>query len=296
MGCDAPHGVVMRFSPKQYSIAMVALSVDKELRAVLASVSHGFTALRCAGFSAWGRRRVYLFPPVLLQLTAFIVIAGFCDGIAVASEESKALAPKITFQIPEQPLVTALQAYSEESGVHVLYQSGVEVGQLSVAIGGEFTRESALKTLLGNSNLVVRYARADSVVLVNPASAKSDDPPEEVVLGGGADLALETLHVASPHVIAPDRAALNDYIGVIQRDVQQALRKGGKKSSGNYRVGLDLWVDPSRIIRKTEVFRSTGDRERDVAISEVLQGLVIRQDAPARTQQPVRVMIVVKSL
>ncbi len=235
------------------------------------------------------------FSRPLVFLTAAIVVAGLYDGIAAAGKEGEALAPKITFQIPEQPLVTALQVYSEESGVHVLYESGVEVGQLSVAVDGEFTRENALKTLLGNSNLIIRYARADSVVLVNPASARSDEPPDEVV-PGSAEIALETLHVTSPQVVGSDRAALNDYIGVIQQDVQQALRKGGKKSSGSYRVGLDLWVDPSRTIRKTEVFRSTGDRERDVAISEVLQGLVIRQDAPARTMQPVRVMIVVKSL
>jgi hypothetical protein len=275
---------------------MVTASVREELRAVVASIRHRFVTLPSRGPVARGGGRGHSFPFLLLRMAAAIVFAGLSwHGLAVAAEENPALAPKITFQIPEQPLVTALQAYSEESGVHVLYESGVEVGQLSVAIDGEFTREGALRTLLGNSNLLIRYARADSVVLVNPAAAMADEPPDEVVLGG-TDLALETLHVASPQAIVPDRAALNDYIGVLQQDVQQALRKGGKKSSGNYRVGLDLWVDPSRIIRKTEVFRSTGDRERDVAISEVLQGLVIKKDPPARTQQPVRVMIVVKSL
>jgi hypothetical protein len=282
----------MRLSLKQYSITIVMASVREELRAVVASTGHCFVTLPSRLVARRGHSSSFL----LIRVALAIVVAGlWCHDFAMAGEEKPTLVPKLTFQIPEQPLVTALQAYSEESGVHVLYESGVEVGQLSVTIDGEFTRESALKALLGNSNLVIRYARADSVVLVNPAVAMADEPPEEVVLGG-SDLALETLHVASPQAIVPDRAALNDYIGVLQQDVQQALRKGGKRSSGNYRVGLDLWVDPSRTVRKTEVFRSTGDRERDVAISEVLQGLVIRQDPPARTQQPVRVMIVVKSL
>lgn len=221
-------------------------------------------------------------------------VLGMCLRFAaMAHEEAANPAPKQTFHIPAQPLVTALQAYSAASGVHVLYESGAEIGQQSSAIDGEFTRESALKTLLGNSNLVIRYARADSVALVNPADASPDEPPEALL--GMADISLDTLHVASP-AKGPDRNALADYIGVIQQDVQQALRKAGKTGSGSYRMGVDLWVDPSRTIRKTDVFRSTGDRERDVAISEVLRGLVIRQDAPARTQQPVRVMIVVRSL
>lgn len=219
---------------------------------------------------------------------------GACLQLAVAGEGDKSSKSKlVTFHIPEQSLATALQTYSAVSGVHVLYESGAETGQQSSAVIGEFTREQALKMLLGNSNLSIRYARADSVVLINPALANLDEPP--AALQGMTDLSLDTLHVRSSQG-SPDRNELNEYIGVIQRDVQRALRKGEKTGSGSYRVGVDLWVDPSRMIRKTEVFRSTGDRERDVAIAAALQGLVIGQDAPARTPQPVRVMIVVRSL
>lgn len=230
---------------------------------------------------------------LLLLVASVIIVAGFSFAVAASDNVTSSATKMIAFHIPEQSLATALQTYSAVSGVHVLYESGAELGLQSSAVEGEFTREGALTTLLKKTNLVIRYARADSVALVNPAAERVDEPPD--FLHGLTNMSLETLHVTNPQV-GPDRNALSDYIGAIQRDLQQALRSAGKTSSGSYRVGVDLWVDPSRTIRKTEVFRSTGDSERDAAISATLQGVVIRQDAPARTQQPVRVMIVVKSL
>lgn len=219
--------------------------------------------------------------------------AALCLTVAAVANDQVVNASKIAFDIPALPLATALQSYSEKSGVHVMYESESAVGRRSSAVKGEFTREEALRILLGDDDLIVRYARADSVVLLNPAEARRDEPPE--ALRSSADIVLDTLHVGKS-ANEPDRNALADYISVIQQDVQQALRKRGKAAAGSYRVGVELWVDPSRTIRKTEVFQSTGDRERDVAVAEALQGVVIRQNAPAHTPQPVRVMIVVRSL
>ncbi|MCK9917701.1 TonB C-terminal domain-containing protein [Microbacteriaceae bacterium K1510] len=222
-----------------------------------------------------------------------LLCAIFLISATMAQEKSAGRSTATAFDIPAQSLATALQVYSEQSGVHVIYESGSSVGRQSSPVKGDYTREDALKTLLGANDLIVRYARADSVILLNPAEAQRDEPPE--LQHTSADIALETLHVTKPQN-EPDPTALADYIGVIQQDVQQALRKRGKASSGSYRVGLELWVDPSRTIQKTQVFRSTGDRDRDLAVAEALQGVVIRQPAPAHTPQPVRVMIVVRSL
>jgi hypothetical protein len=225
-------------------------------------------------------------------LVAGLLVAGL--AAAALADEPKQVAPSLVFDIPEQPLVTALQTYSVVSGVAVLYESGVEGSLRSAPLRGEYTREAALKELLGKSDLVVRYARADAITLVDPAAALADGPPADPL--GSADMALDTLHVAGRAPSAPDRDALSDYIGVIQQDLQQALQRTGAARGGGYRVGVDLWIDPSRTIRRTAIFRSTGDRERDGVVSEALQGLVLRRAAPERTPQPVRVMIVVKSM
>jgi hypothetical protein len=82
----------------------------------------------------------------------------------------------------------------------------------------------------------------------------------------------------------------------VQMDIQNALRKNAKTRDGSYRAVLDLWIDPSRTIERTELFRSTGDRARDAAIATTLRGVTISRPAPASVPRPVRVGIIVQSL
>ncbi|WP_144377114.1 STN domain-containing protein [Mesorhizobium amorphae] len=92
------------------------------------------------------------------------LITGFAL-VVTADAEDHPLSPTVMFDIPKQSLVTALQAYSAASGVAVLYESGVETGQYSAPVRGDLTREAALRELLGNTNIIVRYARSDAVTL-----------------------------------------------------------------------------------------------------------------------------------
>lgn len=237
--------------------------------------------------AAPGRRR--------LSFVSIVFLAAGLAAVALADPDTQALSPTLAFDIPEQPLVTALQAYSAVSGVAVLYESGLEGSQHSVAVAGEFTREAALRALLGNTDLLLRYSRADAVTLSDPSIAAPDEPPG--VLPAAADLALDTLHVAGASNRAPDRTALANYVIAIQRDIQDALRNSpAARGGGGYRVGVDLWVDASRAVERTQVFRSTGDPDRDIAIVSALQGLTFRQSPPDDTPQPVRVMIVVTAM
>lgn len=228
-------------------------------------------------------------------LSAYVFFAiAICGLIQVAAEEADRFgSATVEFHIPEQPLSSALQAFSAASGVAVLYASGAESGLRSARLDGEYSREAALKILLGDSGLVARYARADAIALVDPTAPNPFDPPEGSL--PGADMSLDTLHVAGA-TKGPDRDELSDYIGAIQQDLQKALKANGSTREGSYRVGVDLWVDSSRTVSRTEVFRSTGSPGRDTAIASVLQGVVIRRPAPAHTPQPVRVMIVVRSM
>jgi hypothetical protein len=47
-------------------------------------------------------------------------------------------------------------------------------------------------------------------------------------------------------------------------------------------------------VKRTELFRSSGDQERDDAIGRLLDGLQVSQAPPANTPQPVMVMITVR--
>jgi hypothetical protein len=226
------------------------------------------------------------------SLLALGLVMGLCAAAFAAGEE-KVLSPRVAFDIPVQPLVTALQAYSAASGVQVLYESTLAKGQSSNEVRGEFTREAALKKLLEGHDLIVQYSRANAITLVNPRMASRDEPRARD--DGPADLELDTLYLPEAEP-GPDDSAVAGYTGAIQKDVQAALRKNSVTRAGSYRVGVNLWIDPSRTIRQTEIFQSTGSPQRDTAISDVLEGMVVRPQAPTGLGQPVRIMISVRAL
>ena len=199
----------------------------------------------------------------------------------------------LTFHIPAQPLANALQAYGERAGVQVLYESNSAGDRISSSVDGDFTRSAALEILLNGSGLKVSYSGPEAITLTHP-SAAADGPPSHP-LAGSADLSLGTLRVRGAAEDA-DEAGLRDFSATVQSDIQSALQRNARTRAGNYRLVLDLWVDPSRTIQRTELARSTGDRERDATVQAALQGLVISRPAPPKTPQPVRVVIVVKAL
>ena len=230
--------------------------------------------------------------PGLLGICAAFAIASIW---AAAAEERLAIggSAPVTFHIPAQPLASALQAYGSQTGVQVLYESRSAVGQLSRAVEGSFTPQDALNLLLAGTDLSVRYSRPDAITLARP-SPNADAPPASPLTR--ADLSLGTLRVRAGSE-EDDGASLRDYSESVQLDVQKALQRNARTRAGSYRAVLDLWIDASsRAVARTQLFRSTGDAERDAAVAAALRGLVISRAAPASMPQPVRIAIVVRSM
>ncbi|WP_407178606.1 STN domain-containing protein [Bradyrhizobium sp. STM 3562] len=226
----------------------------------------------------------------LIGASTALVIAGIYAAAAQERQPAESPAP-IVFHIPSQPLANALQSYGEQAGVQVLYESRAAAGQRSIAVDGSFTREEALNRLLTGTDLTVRYTRPDAITLA-PRVSERDIPPASPF--ASADLSLGTLHVRASGE-EDDRSSLRDYSESIQADIQRALQKNARTRGGTYRAVLDLWIDPSRTIQRTQLFQSTGDADRDAAVAAALHGVVISRPAPANMPQPVRVAIVVRS-
>jgi hypothetical protein len=226
----------------------------------------------------------------LAMAYAALAIAGICAAGAEERQAGKAVEP-MEFHIPAQPLASALQAYGQRTGIQVLYESNSAVGRSSAAVEGIFKPDAALDLLLTGTELKVKYIRPDAITLALRSAERDGLPPIPPV----ADFSLGTVWVRGGDD-GDDTARRNDYSESVQADVQKALKKNSRTRSGNYRAVLDLWIDPSRTIQRTELFKSTGDRERDAAVAAVLRGVLISRPAPANTRQPVRVAIVVESL
>lgn len=226
----------------------------------------------------------------LIAAFAALVIVGIC--VAGAEERAVDLGQTIAFHIPAQPLAGALQAYGQRTGVQVLYESSSATGRRSNAVEGSFTPQAALDRLLAGTDLRVRYSRPDAITLALPEVEGIGSLPPAGPLGT-SDLSLGTLRVHGSGD-SDASARLRDYSQSVQMDVQNALRKSAKTRDGNYRAVLDVWIGSARMIERTELFRSTGDRARDAAVSATLTGLMISRPTPANMPQPVRLVIVVK--
>lgn len=230
-------------------------------------------------------RRPFAVAVVLLTLVGVLA-----EGVWSQEGPLPPLGPRL-FHIPSQPLARALQAYSQATGVEVLYESSVADGLQSTEVEGAFTPALALRILVAGTDLTINYTRSDAITLSLPMESY-DLPPSHPL--GNADLALDTLQVTAG--VRPDAGRLSEFSASVQADIEGALRKDRRTRMGNYRASVKLWIDPPRTVRRAELAQSTGDFERDTSISEVLKGLELRAGPPANTPQPVRVVILVRSL
>uniref|UniRef100_Q07KY2 Secretin/TonB short N-terminal domain protein n=1 Tax=Rhodopseudomonas palustris (strain BisA53) TaxID=316055 RepID=Q07KY2_RHOP5 len=223
-----------------------------------------------------------------------MMAAGLVMACAAAAEDRQIAgsADLIEFHIPAQPLANALQAFGQRAGVQVLYESQSATGLRSVAVEGRFAPDAALGRLLTGTDLTVQYIRPDAITISRPPVVGGAIVPSAAP-SGAADLSLGTLRVRGPS--QSDAARFQAYSTSVQADIQNALRRNAKTRDGVYRVVLDLWINPSRTVERTELFRSTGDRERDAAVEATLRGLMISKPAPEKTPQPIRVAIIVTS-
>jgi hypothetical protein len=226
---------------------------------------------------------------VMLAGAAIAVSAPAIASDAADTQTAAAARAPVAFNIPPQPLSAALEAYSETSGVQVLYDSRLAAGRRSAGVAGVLAPELALKTLLAGTDFVVRYTAANDVVLL-PASADGALSGSIAAPVDAPVLALDTLHVDGATRLgdAPDYRA---YASIVQADIQAFLRRRDDTRSGSYNIGLRLWLDHSGVVQRSEVFRSTGDEHRDAAIARALRDVTISKPPPQQMPQPVSVMI-----
>ena len=239
-----------------------------------------------SGRSAWAASQ-------LDSLGGIIGLVIVLIGMAAAfGDEAARPASRLRFDIPAQSLVDALQAYSTRTGVQVMFETASALGRRSAELRGEFMPEVALRMLLADTGLRIRYSRASAVTLAPPSAPDPDEPPAHAL--ASADLSLDTLRVTSAPQSSDD-SGLGAYIGIVQGDIEKALKKLAKTHRGDYRVAIELWVDPSRTVQRVELDGSTGDPDRDRSIAGTLKDLVLSQEAPINTPRPIRFMIAIQA-
>ena len=196
------------------------------------------------------------------------------------------------FNIPSQPLRSALEAYSVVTGAQLIYESRLADGRRSQRVVGVFKSETALRMLLEGADLTVRYTGPLDITLV-PIEHRATGPepggrPSSSETGA---LALDTLYVE----VAPgseDRPDFSRYGHAVRQALKQALARNSATSDRIYQVQFDLWIDGQGRIVKCLQRRSSGRADLDQAIGKVIDGLVLKDAPPAGMPLPVHVTIV----
>jgi TonB family protein len=193
------------------------------------------------------------------------------DPVAVAPRDTPrdgdtASAGQITFDIPAQPLASALEAYSITAGREVVYNGNLAIGRQSSSVEGVFTPEAALQELLEGTGLSPRYMAADAFVL-----APSVPDPRLVNTAPSVEVA--------------------SYYGRIQASLKHAFCANSRTQPGNYRVAVSFWIGSSGTVSRAELLGSTGDRDLDATIERTIRSLAVGAGPPQGFAQPVTLMV-----
>jgi hypothetical protein len=176
---------------------------------------------------------------------------------------------EIRFEIASQALADALVAYAKSTGLEILVDDTLVSGRRSAAVSGELHPTIALRRMLAETGLEIRYLDRGAVTLL-PYRAPDRDADD------GAD------RYASFSVAL--RAAL----------LQVNCGYNGAHST-DYRVAAQLWIGPDGSIERSLLLGSTGDRGRDAEVLQRLDALRIGQAPPADLPQPATVIVAARS-
>ena len=155
------------------------------------------------------------------------------------------------------------------TGLIAVYDGELAVGRQSNGLRGSYAPEAALQLLLSNSGLVAQFTTTGAFVLL-PGQSPATDVNTPSMIGLAA--------------LARQNAVEQQYSGLVQSSINQALCGVPETRPGNYRVAMSFRIGLSGEITNLKLLGSTGDRGRDEAIVDTLQRLrsIDRWHSPSR--------------
>jgi TonB family protein len=153
------------------------------------------------------------------------------------------------FDIPSQPLSTALDRFAGTTHLSIVIPSDMVRDRISARVRGRMTADDALQQLLAGTGL----------------------EPERQAMPGGTAYILKPAAVPVPRV---GRAALIDrpaYAGMVQSRIWQALCDDARTAPGDYRLVFEFRLDPAGHVDDPHLYTSTGDTGRDAAVLRALR-------------------------
>jgi hypothetical protein len=201
-------------------------------------------------------------------------------GLPISAALAQTPPTEIWFDIPAQPLASALDAFSVTTGIVAVYDGNLAVGRLSYEIKGRLKPQAALPLLLRESGLVAQFTTDDAFVLL-------PDPAQTRLVKSPSTIAAAALSQQSP--------IEQRYSGLVQASINQSLCAQSQTRPGTYRIALSFRIGSSGEIVHLKLLGSTGDRERDLAIADRIGHVSISEPPPSRMAQPFTMVVLPRS-
>jgi hypothetical protein len=210
-------------------------------------------------------------------LTLAILSGGKGEAVEIASQGQSALSSAgsetlVDLDIPAQPLLAALFAFSRVTGAQVLVDDAVARDQRSAPLQGVYRREEALQILLAGTGLKPRPIGDTGFTLVHDRSI-TPEVPIDAELSWASDPLQVTFYTR------------------LQVAVTDALSLKPEARPGNYRAVAQLWFNPDGTVQRAVLLDSTGNRYTDKSIVETLEGLRTGHSLPNNLAQPITFVV-----
>lgn len=181
----------------------------------------------------------------------------FASGVHAQSAD-----PEFSFDIPSQPLESALATFGAKTGFQVLYETALTVGRRSREVKGVYTPDIALRHLLLGTGLSFDY-------IENHAFTLAEAP------------------------LRPTRtiADFREYLGVVQSSLMAALCQRVETQPGAYNVAMQFSIGRTGRVENPHLLNSTGVESRDNAVVAALSRLTVGRTPPADMPQPVTMVL-----
>lgn len=200
-------------------------------------------------------------------------------GAQAPAEAQAPAAPRVAFDIPAQPLDTALAAFFRVSGVQLLYDAAITAGRRSAPVKGAFTPREALERLVAPSGIVVRYTHGDAAILTLP--------------GFGAEAPLVPLgRVVVRERALPPPTPLGRliYYRALEKQLTARLADDPRTARLAFETTVEMQINGAGRISEMRLARDSGSDKVDQALVAVLMGAQV-PTPPGNIAQPLVVTL-----
>jgi hypothetical protein len=207
-------------------------------------------------------------------LIMFLGIIAYIAGVAPATGQADGITPGAAngaFDIPAQPLASALNIYGAAARIQIFVDTELTSGRRSAPLKGVFTAEGGLENLLVGTGLTARSIADDGYTLV---------PLRSSVTAGAVS-------AATP---ASSALRFSGYSAALQAALREAVCDHADTREGSYRTLVRLWIDASGSVAQAILLTSTGNAARDAVLSGALQNLTV-DEPPPDLPQPVTLLL-----